>query len=56
MTASPTHEPEGPMSPAESLTLIEDQERRTRAGLRPDPLGIFLPWGLAYWSRSAPCG
>jgi hypothetical protein len=48
MTASPTHEPEGPMSPAESLSLMEEQGRRTRADLRPDPLGIFLPWGLAY--------
>lgn len=48
MAASPTHEPDSPLSAAESLTLIEDQERRTRAGLRPDPLGVLLPWGLAY--------
>jgi len=48
MAASPIHEPEGALSAAETLTLIEAQERRTRADLRPNPLGLFLPWGLAY--------
>ena len=48
MAASPMHEPEGTLTPAESLSLMEEQGRRTRADLRPDPLGIFLPWGLAY--------
>jgi hypothetical protein len=47
-THEPAHGPDSPLSPAESLTLIADQEQRTREGLRPNPLGLFLPWGLAY--------
>lgn len=39
---------DGPLTAAESLALIDTEERRVRAGLRPDPRGIFLPWGLAY--------
>lgn len=47
-THEPTHEPDRALSPAESLSLIQAQERRAHAGLHPDPLGLFLPWGLAY--------
>lgn len=31
-----------------SLDALEDQQRRTARGLRPHPLGLYLPWGLGY--------
>jgi hypothetical protein len=48
MTASPHHPDDRPLSPAESLALINAQGREAHRRLRPNPLGLYLPWGLAY--------
>jgi hypothetical protein len=46
--AASTHDADNALSPADSLALIDAQRRRTQRRLRPHPLGLYLPWGLAY--------
>jgi hypothetical protein len=48
MTASPHPPDDRPLSPAESLALIDAQGHEAHRRLRPNPLGLYLPWGLAY--------
>ncbi len=37
-----------PISPAESLRLIKEQQAATERSLNPDPRLIYWPWGLAW--------
>lgn len=62
--SAPSVPPDGPTAPASaaaSLDALEEQQRRTARGIRPHPLGLYLPWGVGYlvafggaWLASGP--
>src|SRR5690625_4692673 len=44
----PNADPEAVPSVEEALRVIETQRRTTAAQFEPDPLKIYLPWGLSW--------
>ena len=56
MAASPMHEPEGTLTPAESLSLIEEQDAGPGRTCAPIRWGSSCPGVSRIWSPSARCG